>query len=115
MAKTTITAQAIPAAYTKSATDNLVFTACDTSNGNQVQSTKDLLMLVFNDAATSSTVTITGGAVQPYGTIDNIVVTLDADEETSMCRISQVGYRQTDGYIYVTGSDATIKVAFIEL
>lgn len=119
MARTELTAQAIPTAYTagmNGVENNLTFTASDNTEGNYVTSTgRDLLLIAYNSGSTADlTVTVTGSTYNPVGTISDGVITVDAGEY-GFLPIPATGYTQSDGTIYIDTTDADVKLCVIKL
>lgn len=116
--RTTITAKAALGPYTAvtAGTADFVFTAADVANGNQVASTGNDLILVFNSDVTNPyTVTFTG-VVDPFNRSGNITTySLAALELAAFGPFPGVGWKNSDGYLYINGSNAAIKVAAISL
>lgn len=114
MARTTLTKSDAPGSY-PTAGVTVTFTAADTTNGNQFKMTANDLLLVRAVGA-SGTFTITTVANE-RGRTGNITTEAIADGAFKVLGPFKEtrGWRQTDGYLYVTGSAAEVLFAVITL
>lgn len=118
MARATLTAKAVVGgygSYTANAAD-FVWTAANVSDGNQVAATNNDLVLVYNsDGANPYTVTI-GSVADPFNRTGDITTySLAALEYGVFGPFPNLGWKQSDGYLYLNGSNAAIKFAIIAL
>jgi hypothetical protein len=93
---------------------DLSLQACDVGNGNQfVASGKDLL-IVQNSGAAPYTFTVTSVADAQKRTGDVTTYSLAAGD-VAVLLLQNDGWRQSDGYIYIAGSNIAVKFALIAL
>jgi hypothetical protein len=94
---------------------DVTFTAADVANKNQFSASGDDLILVWNtDGANPYTFTVTSVVDDKNRTGDITTYSLAAGEVGAF-RVRNDGWRQTDGKIYLEGSNAAIKFAVIAL
>lgn len=119
MARTTLTKTTLYGPYpslpvTANSLD-VTLTAADTGNKNQFKASGDSLLIVQNsDGANPYTFTLTSVADSFNRTGDITTYSLAAGE-VAVLRVKNDGWRQTDGYVYLEGSNAAIKFAVIDL
>lgn len=94
---------------------DFVFTAADASNGNSFVSTGRELLLVQNSGASPYTVTISSVADNLQRTGDITTYSVGAGLFSMFGPFSQPGWKQTDGTVHVTASNAAIKFAVVRL
>lgn len=113
MAKTTITPVAAPGGL---ATTGQAWTWLERdSSGNQFVSTGKELLLAWNNSSTAATVTVTS-AVDDLNRLGD--VTADSlGEQVYKCYgpFPIFGWKQTDGYVYCSGSSSDINFGVITL
>lgn len=117
MPRTTITPKTVVGGYGTYSADgaDFTFTAADTSNYNQAVASNNDLILAFNSGASPYTVTITSVA-DPFNRSGDITTySLAAGEYAVFGPFSNIGWKQTDGYLYFQGSNAAVKFAVIAL
>jgi hypothetical protein len=114
MPRTTVTPTAVPAPYSHVGVDLTLITG-DIVNNHQVRLTGKELLLVQNTAGTAGTVTITS-AVDAYGRTKDITArSVPAGAITVFEPFQLQGWMQTDGYLYVSVSATTMKLAVLTL
>ena len=115
MVRTSLTPIVAAGSY-QSALTALTFTAGDNSNGNRFTPTGSELIIVWNSHATNAyTVTLTSVA-DGYGRLGTITAESVAAVTYKMFGpIKQLGWQQTDGYIYLDCENAAIKYCIITL
>ena len=91
------------------------FTAIDNANGNKTAHNGQLMLIFYNSDVSSGTFTITTVADSLGRTGDITTYSLGAGEYAIVGPIPTQGYAQTDGYLYYTGSAATMKVLPVQL
>lgn len=94
---------------------DLNFQACDASNKNQFTPSADDLILVWNTHATNPytfTVTSAPDALNRTGDITTYAV---AAGVISAFRVKTLGWVQSDGKVYLEGSNASVKFAVVSL
>lgn len=95
---------------------DVTFTACNTSDKNQFSLNGPKLLLVQNsDAANPYTFTLTSKVDSRNRTGDVTTYSLAAGEIAAFKFDNGEGWMQTDGYVYLEGSNAAIKFAVINL
>lgn len=119
MPKTTINRIApvgpYPAAVAANSLD-IAFTAADVANGNQVKLTGRELLLVKNGhAADPHNFTIESVPDGCNREADITAYSLAAGEYAAFWLGSITGWRQTDGYLYLSADDASIMFAIITI
>jgi len=119
MARTTLTKTTALGAYSASyATANAAdatFTAADASNGNQFVAGNNDLVVVRNSGASPYTLTISS-VVDPYARTGDITTySIGAGEYAVFGPFRNVGWMQSDGYVYLTGSNASLLIGVIAL
>ena len=94
---------------------DITWTAVDVSNGNRfVPSGRDLILFYNSHASNAYTCTVTSAADELGRTLD-VTYTLQAGEVGCFGPYQQLGWRQSDGYVYITGENAAMKVCIIRL
>ena len=119
MPRTAITKQAILGPYPTMpvAANSLDITlaACDVANGNQVVPSGDDVLVVLNSDPTNPyTFTLASVADDKGRTGDITTYSLSAGEY-AFFRLKKTGWMQSDGNIYINGSNAAIKFAVLTL
>jgi hypothetical protein len=93
----------------------LTFTAADTANGNKFAHTGKELIIAQNTGGSAYTVTISSAA-DSLGRTKDITTDSIAAGAFAIYGVPQVeGWRQTDGTIHLTASNAAIKFAIVRL
>lgn len=111
MPRTTATALIVPAPLVTTLTA-ITWTAIDAANGNQIRSTGKEQILFRNDDAGAVTVTVTSRALNGRtGDIAAVSVPAAAYRMTQI--FPQAGWRQSDGMLYFSASDADMKFAVL--
>lgn len=95
---------------------DVTFTAADVANGNQAAfgSFSQLLVIARNDDVGAVTVTFTSAA-DPFNRTGDISAYAMATTEHAVNVFGIVGWRQSDGYLYFSASDADVKFCVIGL
>ena len=119
MARTTLTKTTALGAYGDYSVANaadMTMTAADTSNDNQfVASSKDLV-IAHNTGGSAYTVTITSAADPTYGREGDITTySLGAGEYAVFGPFKRPGWVQSDGYVYLEASNASVKFGVVAL
>ena len=95
---------------------NFVFTAADSANGNSFVSTGRELLLVQNSAgSTGYTVTVTSVADSLSRTGDITTYSVSAGLFSMFGPFAMTGWKESDGTVHVTASNAAIKFAVVRL
>ncbi len=94
---------------------DFVFTAADVSNGNSFVSTGRELLLVQNSGASAYTVTITSVADSLSRTGDITTYSVGAGLFSMFGPFYQSGWKQSDGTVHVTASNAAVLLAVVRL
>jgi hypothetical protein len=119
MARTTLTKTTVagpwPTLQPAANSLDVTMTAADVANKNQFESSGyDLLIVENSDAANPYTFTLTSAADDKNRTGDITTYSLAAGEIGHFL-IKNDGWRQSDGYVYLEGSNAAIKFGVIAL
>ena len=118
MARTTLTkttARGEFGTYSANSAD-LTMTAADASNGNQFLATGKDLLIAHNTGAGARTVTVQSVADEKGRTGNIGAYSLGAGEYGVIgVFTNQQGFKQTDGYIYVDGEHAEVKLGVVAL
>lgn len=119
MARTTLTRTTLQGPYPSlpvSANSlDVTFAAADTANHNQFVPSGDDVLLAWNSDPTNPyTFTLTSAADEKNRTGDITTYSLAAGEIAAF-RVKLPGWRQSDGYVYLTASNAAIKFAVLKL
>lgn len=113
LTKTTIVGP-YPASVSADSLD-LNLQACDVSNGNQfAPSGEDLLIVQNSHASNPYSFTLTSAPDQFNRSADITTYSLAAGE-IAMFRIRNMGWVQSDGKVYLAGSNVAIKFAVVAL
>jgi hypothetical protein len=117
MPRTSLTAKAVVGGYGTYSADGADFTwtAADVANGNQVAATNNDLVLAYNSGATPYTVTISSVADPFNRTGDITTYSLAAGEYGVFGPFPNLGWKQSDGYLYLAASNASVRFAVIAL
>jgi len=120
MARATLTRTTILGPYPtlQPAADSLdvVMTACDVANGNQFVLDGPMILIVQNtDGASARTFTLTSLADPMNRTGDVTAYSVGIGEIAAFYFGQVAGWRQTDGYLYLSGSNAALKFGIIRL
>lgn len=92
---------------------DITFAACDAVNGNRwAAAEKDILLVLNSDGANPYTFTLSSVA-DKYGRTGDITTYSMAAGDYVMIEVPSAGFRQTNGYVNVTGSNAAIKFAVL--
>lgn len=113
MPRTALTPQAAPGAY-PSAWSDLTFAATDLANGNQFASTGKEVIVVRNDDASSQSITLKS-VNDPYGRSGDLVKAIAANAYAMIGPVSDIGWKQTDGNIYIDTTDVDLMIAVITI
>ncbi len=114
MARVTLTKTAAPGSYAAAGV-LLTETACDISNLNQFAPTGNDLIMVHNSGASPYTFTVTSAA-DPYGrTKDVTTESIAAGDIRIFGPVKTLGWVQTDGFVYLQGSNAAVKFGIISV
>lgn len=94
---------------------DVTFAACDTVNGNYFDASGEDILLAWNDGGADAyyfTITSVVDAKNRTGDITEYDVGID---EIAAFKLKNLGWRQTDGGIYVDGENASLKFAILKL
>lgn len=94
---------------------DFVFTAFDNVNGNKVPSTGRELLIIQNMGGAPGTVTVTSVVDSLARTGDITAYSVAAALFSVLGPFNTPGWKQADGFLYLTASAATMKVAVIQL
>lgn len=95
---------------------DLTWTAADVSNKNQINFNGPKLILARNSHATTAyTVTLTSKADNRNRTGDVTTYSLEAGDVMAFKIDSAEGWQQSDGYLYLEASNASVLFAIINL
>lgn len=94
---------------------DITMTAGDAANGNSCALTGRLFLFVYNSDASAQTITITSVADNLGRTGDISAYSVGAGEFALFGPFPNHGWRQTDGKLYFTVSDAAVKVAPVKV
>ena len=114
MARTDLTKTTAPGSYASTLT-KLTMNEGDSVNGNKYKCTGNDLIVARNTDGSAQTITISS-TNDPYnrdGDID--AVSIPAGETHIFGPVKTVGWIQTDGYVYLTPSDAAVKIGIVKL
>lgn len=119
MARTTLTKKTVlgskSAPYVADAAD-LTMTAADVANKNQFVATGNELVVAHNTGASAYTVTINSVADPNFGRTGDIATySLAAGEYAVFGPFNVAGWQQSDGYIYLEASNASVKFGVLQL
>lgn len=119
MARTTLTKTVVRGAYASYATANcadVTLTAADVANKNQFVATGNEVVIVQNsDGANPYTVTFTSASDAFGRTGDITTYSLAAGEIGVFGPFRLPGWVQSDGYVYLEGSNAAIKFGVLQI
>lgn len=93
---------------------DVAFTAADVANKNQFAPGGDDLVLMWNSGASPYTVTITS-APDAFNRSSDITTYSLAAGDIAAFRVKTMGWVQSDGKVYLEGSNAAVKFAVIAL
>lgn len=110
---TKLTALGAYGSYSANAAD-LTMTAADVANGNQFTFEGKDLVIAYNSDASAHTVTISSVA-DPYGRTGDISYSLGAGEYAVFGPFEASGWLQSDGKIYLSADDASVKFGVVKL
>ena len=89
---------------------DIVMTAGDVANGNEVPWTSNRLLLhAWNDSAGALTMTITAVADSTSGRLTTITTYSLAGDDHAYALFDRDGWQQTDGTLYIDSSGAAVK------
>lgn len=91
-----------------------VFVDADVGNGNRVYSTGKELVLARNTGASPVTVTITS-ATDPFNRSGDIAEAIAAGAVKAFGPFPQTGWRQADGYLYLSAPSIDIEFVVVVL
>lgn len=94
---------------------DITMTAADVANGNQFVPTGNELVIAHNSGASPYTVTITSVAAGNNRTGDITTYSLAAGDYAVFGPFRREGWLQSDGYIYLAASNASVKFGIITL
>lgn len=114
MARTLLTPISIPTPLATVPVE-MTFTVADFTNGNKFSATGREIVVVKNiHAATAKTFTVTSVAIN--GRLGSITAfSVAALKEYVLPFFSIEGWKQSDGFIYIDGEDANIKIQVMTL
>lgn len=113
----TLTVKTPPALTGSIAADaaDLALTACDATNFEQYASTGRELVFVYNSGAGARTITFTSAPDELGRTGDITTYSLAAGEYAVFGPFPVRGWRQSNGYMYLQGSHAEVKVGVVTI
>lgn len=118
MPRTTLTAKAVVGGYgtyTANGAD-FTFTVADVANGNQVAATNNDLVLAYNSSGASAYTVTIGSVADPFNRTGDITTySLGLGEYAVFGPFPNLGWKQTDGYLYLNASNAAVMFAVIAL
>ena len=94
---------------------DITMTAADVANGNQFVPTGNELVIAHNSGASPYTVTITSVAAGNNRTGDIATYSLAAGDYAVFGPFRREGWLQSDGYIYLSASNASVTFGIITL
>lgn len=116
MARTTIAVTTPPASYPTlplaANSADVTLAAADVSNGNQIawaQSGRMVVLVQHSGAGAAHTVTITS-APDAYNRTGDITSYSLAAGELAAFVLNRAGWMQADGYLYLAGDSAEVKI-----
>lgn len=119
MARTTLTKTTVLGAYGDYSVANaadITMTAADVANGNQFVCGDRDLLVVHNTGGSAYTVTVDSVADPHYGREGDITTySVGAGEYAAFGPFKAPGWRQSDGYVYVDGSNALLYFGVLAL
>lgn len=92
---------------------NVTMTAVDTTNHNQFVLDGPMILLVQNTGASDYTFTLTSAVDPQNRTGDITTYTLSPDEIAAFNIPRTEGWKQTDGYFYLTASNTAVKFGIL--
>jgi len=92
---------------------DIVWTAADVSNKNQFKLEQGDILLMWNSGASPYTVTLTSIVDERNRTGDVPAYSLAAGDIAVFGPLEQKGWKQTDGYMYLEASNASVKFAIL--
>lgn len=113
MARTTLTKTTAPGFYSNTGT-TVTFTAADTVNGNQYLATGRELVIARNTGGSTYSLTIQGSP-DPYNRSSVAVKNIASGETAVFGPFPNLGWQQSDGYVYLDASSSSIEIAVIVL
>lgn len=94
---------------------DLLLTAADTTNNNQILLDGPVIVVAHNTGASARTITITSAVDPQNRTGDVSAYSIGAGEYFSMKIDQTTGWKQTDGYLYLQANNAEVKIGAIRL
>lgn len=92
----------------------VTYTAADVSNGNRYTMNGNQILLARNSGASTRNITITSGLLKGRSkTLASIPIT--AGQELAFPRHAIEGWKQTDGFFYVSADNAEVLFAVLNL
>lgn len=113
MARTSLTPVSVAGGYAGAAVV-CAWADADVANGNRVTSTGRELVLARNTGAAPVSVTITS-ALDPFNRSGDIVEAVAAGVTKAFGPFAQTGWRQTDGYLYLSAPSTDIEFVVLVL
>ncbi len=113
MARTALTPIDIPASYDATGVA-LTWSATDPANGNYFVATGREIILIRNDDVASQTLTVSS-VDDPYGRSESWTKAVAAAAYACSQLFPIIGYRQTNGQVYIDSTDADLKVCILRL
>lgn len=101
--------------YSVADSADIAFAAADVGNGNQFLCGPMDLVLVWNSGASAYTVTITSMADHFGRTKDITTYSIGAGEYAMFGPFTSEGWKQTDGYVYISANNVAVKFAVFQL
>jgi hypothetical protein len=114
MARTTLTKKTSPGFWSLVGVV-VTMTAADVANKNQFVAGGDDLLIVQNTGAAPNTVTITSVADPKTGRTGDVTALSLAADEVRVFRLSALGWKQADGYVYLEASSAEVKFGILSM
>lgn len=94
---------------------DLVMTAADAANDNQFVLDGSVLIVAHNTGVGARTITLTSKADDRNRTGDVTSYSIGADEYMCFKVDNTVGWRQSDGFMYLDAEHAEVKIGIIRL
>lgn len=112
MARTTIAKTDDPGSYSYSGV-LAVFAASDVANGNQFEMSGGETVLVWNEAAGADYIVTFTSAADTFGRTRDFSETVLRSTIRVFGPFLTPGWQQTDGFMYLSGANASLKFAIL--
>lgn len=94
---------------------DIALTAADTVNNNQILLDGPMLVIALNSGVSARTVTLTSTADRKNRTGDISAYSIGAGEVACFKIDNDEGWKQSDGFLYLTANNAEVKLGAIRL